>query len=100
MLWKRFFPPCMMNLNARLKQNHHLKHDGRRQLWLFFKGCGMDANDNMNYFGKYFSGKVSASDLKGHMYNIQHAYGLVGKKQPERPKNCRNIITAPAPKKD
>lgn len=44
--------------------------------------------------------KVSASDLKGHMYNIEHAYGLVGKKQPERPKNCRNIITGPAPRKD
>jgi DNA primase large subunit len=34
------------------------------------------------------------------MYNIDHAYGLVGKKQPERPKNCRNIITGTAPKKD
>jgi DNA primase large subunit len=34
------------------------------------------------------------------MYNIEHAYGLVGKRQPERPKNCRNIITAPAPKKE
>ncbi len=44
--------------------------------------------------------KVSASDLKSHMYNIQHAYGLVGKKQTERPKNCRNVITGPTPKKD
>ena len=34
------------------------------------------------------------------MYNIEHAYGLVGKRQAERPKNCRNIITAPAPKKE
>lgn len=44
--------------------------------------------------------KVSASDLKSHMYNIEHAYGLVGKKQTERPKNCRNVITGPTPKKD
>lgn len=60
----------------------------------------MDAHDNKEYFRKYFMSKVSASDLKGHMYNIDHAYGLVGKKQPERAKNCRNIITGPPPKKD
>jgi DNA primase large subunit len=99
-LWKRFFPPCMMHLNARLKQFNHLKHEGRRQLWLFLKGCGMDAHDNKEYFRKHFMSKVSVSDLKSHMYNIDHAYGLVGKKQVERPKNCRNIITGPAPRKD
>ena len=90
----------MLNLNQKLKQYNHLKHEGRRQLWLFLKGCGMDANDNQAYFHKHLASKVSGSELKGHMYNIQHAYGLVGKKQPERPKNCRNIITNPAPKKD
>lgn len=90
----------MLNLNTKLKQYNHLKHEGRRQLWLFLKGCGMDVNDNQAYFHKHFASKVSASDLKSHMYNIQHAYGLVGKKQPERPKNCRNIITGPAPKKE
>jgi DNA primase large subunit len=100
MLSKKFFPPCMQHLNKKLKDNNHLKHEGRRQLWLFFKGCGMDANENVTYFQKHFASKVSNSDLKSHIYNIQHAYGLVGKKQPERPKNCRNIITGPAPKKD
>jgi len=45
-LWKRFFPPCMLNLTTKLKQNNHLKHEGRRQLWLFLKGCGMDVHDN------------------------------------------------------
>jgi DNA primase large subunit len=45
-LWKRFFPPCMLNLTSKLKQNGHLKHEGRRQLWLFLKGCGMDVHDN------------------------------------------------------
>lgn len=34
------------------------------------------------------------------MYNIEHAYGLVGKKQVERPKICRSIITGAEPKKD
>jgi len=99
-LWKRFFPPCMLNLNQKLKLYNHLKHDGRRQLWLFLKGCGMDVTDNQAYFSKHFASKISVSELKGHMYNIQHAYGLVGKRQAERPKNCRNIITGPAPKKD
>jgi DNA primase large subunit len=36
----------MLNLNQKLKQSNHLKHEGRRQLWLFLKGCGMDATDN------------------------------------------------------
>ncbi len=99
-LWKKFFPPCMQQLNKRLKEANHLKHEGRRQLWLFLKGCGMEVSDNMEYFRKHLASKVSASDLKSHMYNIQHAYGLVGKKSAERPKNCRNIITGPAPKKD
>jgi hypothetical protein len=40
----------------------------------------MDVNDNKQYFSKYLSLKVSNSDLKSHMYNIEHAYGLVGKK--------------------
>ena len=81
-LWKRFFPPCMLNLTQRLKQTNHLKHEGRRQLWLFLKGCGMDAADNQTYFSRHMASKVSASDMKSHLYNIQHAYGLVGKKQP------------------
>ncbi len=25
-LWRRFFPPCMMHLNHKLKQFNHLKH--------------------------------------------------------------------------
>ena len=55
----------------------------------------MDVNDNKQYFSKYLALKVSSSDLKGHMYNIEHAYGLVGKKEPERSKMCRAIITGP-----
>ncbi len=71
----------MLNLNQKLKQSNHLKHEGRRQLWLFLKGCGMDATDNQQYFRNHMQLKVSNSDLKNHMYNIQHAYGIVGKKQ-------------------
>jgi DNA primase large subunit len=42
----KYFPPCMLNLNQYLKINRHLRHDGRRQLWGFFKACGMDVYDN------------------------------------------------------
>lgn len=45
-LSNKFFPPCMLNLNQHLKVNRHLRHDGRRQLWGFFKACGMDVHDN------------------------------------------------------
>ena len=90
----------MLHLTQKLKKFNHLKHDGRRQLWLFLKGCGMDVHENKEYFHRHFASKLAASDLKSHMYNIEHAYGLVGKRQHERPKNCRNIITGAAPKKD
>lgn len=40
-LSEKVFPPCMLNLNQHLKKHRHLKHDGRRQLWTFFKSCGM-----------------------------------------------------------
>ena len=72
----------MLHLTEKMKQYNHLRHEGRRQLWLFLKGCGMDVHDNREYFRKHFASKVSASDLKSHIYNIEHAYGLVGKKQP------------------
>ena len=60
----------------------------------------MNVEDNKQYFYKYLSTSVSNSDLKSHMYNIEHAYGLVGKKEQERPKICRAIITGAEPKKD
>lgn len=60
----------------------------------------MDVNENKAYFHKYLGLKVSNSDLKSHMYNIEHAYGLVGKKQEERPKTCTGIIIGANPKKD
>ena len=40
----------------------------------------MDVNDNKQYFQKFLAMKVSNSDMKSHLYNIEHAYGLVGKK--------------------
>jgi DNA primase large subunit len=95
---KKFFPPCAAHLNQKLKENGHLKHDGRRQLWLFLKQCGMRLEDNKEYIRRHMQLKVSNSDLKSHMYNIEHAYGLVGKKEQERSKNCRGIITGPEPK--
>jgi DNA primase large subunit len=77
----KYFPPCMLNLNQHLKISRHLKHDGRRQLWGFFKACGMDVHDNKEYFRKHLEGKVTASEMKTHMYNIEHAYGLQGKRK-------------------
>lgn len=56
--------------------------------------------DNKEYFRKHMQLKVSNSDLKSHMYNIEHAYGIVGKKEEERPRTCRGLITGADPKKD
>lgn len=98
-LGAKFFPPCMHNLNQTLKVNRHLRHDGRRQLWGFFKACGMDVHENKEYFRKHLEGKVTASEMKTHMYNIEHAYGLQGKRKVEHAWLCRSIISGTAPKK-
>ena len=98
-LSNKAFPPCMLNLNQHLKIYRHLRHDGRRQLWSFFKACGMDVHDNKQYFRRHFEGKVTAQDMKGHMYNIQHAYGIKGNKKDQRSWACRGIISNPGPKK-
>lgn len=38
--------------------------------------------------------------MKTHMYNIEHAYGLQGKRKAEGAWKCRNIISnGTAPKK-
>jgi DNA primase large subunit len=37
--------------------------------------------------------------MKTHLYNIEHAYGLQGKRKAENAWKCRNIITGTAPKK-
>jgi DNA primase large subunit len=95
----KYFPPCMINLQQNLKLNHHLKHDGRRQLWNFFKACGMDIHDNKEYFRRHMESKVTASEMKQHIYNIEHAYGLQGKRKAENAWKCRKIITGNAPKK-
>lgn len=35
---------CMRHLHEALKQNHHLKHYGRLQYWLFLKGKKKKSN--------------------------------------------------------
>lgn len=37
--------------------------------------------------------------MKGHMYNIEHAYGLKGQRKDQHSWTCRGIISNPAPKK-
>ena len=37
--------------------------------------------------------------MKSHLYNIEHAYGMQGKRKVENAWVCRNIISGTAPKK-
>ncbi|OEH74599.1 hypothetical protein cyc_00411 [Cyclospora cayetanensis] len=37
LVWKDSFPPCMRRLYESYMAEHHLRHGGRMQLWLFFK---------------------------------------------------------------
>ncbi|BAM41166.1 DNA primase large subunit [Theileria orientalis strain Shintoku] len=71
-IYKLTFPPCMRRLFSNYLRTHHLKHWGRQQLWLFFKGAGMT--------------------LEEHAYNIRHMYGKEGRRANYPPYSCSKII--------
>ncbi|CDJ68999.1 DNA primase, large subunit, putative [Eimeria necatrix] len=48
-VYKDSFPPCMRRLYESYMAEHHLRHGGRMQLWLFFKGAGMTLEENLQF---------------------------------------------------
>ncbi|XP_955111.1 DNA primase large subunit, putative [Theileria annulata] len=77
-VYKFTFPPCMRRMFSHLLKNHHLKHEGRQQLWLFLKGLWI------NY------GRITT--IKSHAYNIRHLYGKEGKRTSYPPYSCTRMI--------
>eukprot|EP00922_Rhytidocystis_sp_ex-Travisia-forbesii_P065810 GHVS01097746.1.p1 GENE.GHVS01097746.1~~GHVS01097746.1.p1 ORF type:complete len:444 (-),score=53.94 GHVS01097746.1:371-1552(-) len=92
-VYVRSFPPCMRRLYVQYLQDHHLRHGGRQQLWLFFKGAGMTVEENLQANRQLW--QDAAKFDKEHKYNIRHMYGQEGKRVNYPPLACNSVISPP-----
>eukprot|EP01071_Lankesteria_metandrocarpae_P006691 Lankesteria_metandrocarpae@DN4447_c1_g1_i1.p1 len=84
------FPPCMRQLTTTLQSKGHLKYQGRLQLWLFYRACGMTLDEQLSFW-KSCWGEPDKFD-KQHRYNIRHVYGLEGRRVAYSSYPCAKII--------
>jgi len=94
-LARKHFPLCMRMLHNNLREDSHLKHQGRLQYGLFLKVrlgvivfdrlssiqiLGLSIEEAMAFWKRAFSRKINDEKFrKEYEYNIKHSYGLVGK---------------------
>lgn len=95
-LARKHFPLCMRMLHNNLREDSHLKHQGRLQYGLFLKVglwvmlchvlnsmvqvIGLSIEEAMAFWKQAFSKKTNDEKFrKEYEYNIKHSYGLVGK---------------------
>ncbi|GFE55506.1 hypothetical protein BaOVIS_029100 [Babesia ovis] len=94
-VFKSTFPPCMRRIFTHYVNSHHLKHNARRQFWLFLKGCGMSLEENLHFNRNIWHD--AASFDKEHVYNIRHIYGKEGRRLSYPPLSCNAIIRSLPP---
>ena len=58
------FPLCAKNLFDAVKREHHLRHEGRRQLQLYMKGIGLSLEDAMLFWKTEFCKKIPAEKFE------------------------------------
>ncbi|CAK9819568.1 DNA primase large subunit [Anthophora quadrimaculata] len=94
-LSKTSYPLCMRILHEALKNNHHLKNNGRIQYGLFIKGIGVTMEDALDFWKKEFTKKLDADKFdKEYGYAIRHLYGREGKQTNYTPLGCPKIISS------
>jgi len=98
MLAQRSFPMCMSHMHKKLRENHHLKHNGRLTYGLFLKGIGVTLEDAMRFWRAEFTKSMPADKFdKQYAYGIRYNYGKEGKRTDYTPYSCVKIIQgAPA----
>ncbi|RHY93527.1 hypothetical protein DYB35_000521 [Aphanomyces astaci] len=93
-----FLPLCMRYLADKLRENHHLKYDGRKQLGLFLKGVGFTVEESLVFWRQAFDPVTSVQIFdKKYAYNIRHSYGLEGSRVQYDPKTCDDVQKLPPP---
>jgi len=89
-------PPCMRRSFEVLRQKHHLKHGGRMQLGLFFKGIGLSMEDALAFWQAEFmqGGKSAEQFERQYTYNFKHQFGQAGSRTDYHPYACGKVIGA------
>lgn len=94
------YPLCAKNLFRGLKDNHHLRYNGRQQLTFFLKGIGLSPDEAMKFWSDAFTsgGHITIDKFnKEYRYGFRHNFGLEGKRVNYDPWDCRTIFTKPRP---
>ncbi|KAL8431858.1 hypothetical protein ACSSS7_004987 [Eimeria intestinalis] len=115
-VFKASFPPCMRRLYEAYMAEHHLRHGGRMQLWLFFKVRSSNKQQQTATTataitaitataataatgaaataatGAATGEAATAAAASRHAYNVRHMYGLEGKRTNYAPMRCSQII--------
>ncbi|GMG17889.1 unnamed protein product [Phytophthora fragariaefolia] len=95
---QKHFPLCMKQLHRKLRENHHLKYDGRVQYRMFLKGAGFSVHECIQFFRAEFIKAIPAAKFdKEYTYHIRHSYGLEGSRKDYAPLDCEKIIGDSAP---
>ncbi|ETO81416.1 hypothetical protein F444_04251 [Phytophthora nicotianae P1976] len=95
---EKHFPLCMKQLHRKLRENHHLKYDGRVQYRMFLKGAGFSVHECIQFFRSEFIKTIPAAKFdKEYTYHIRHSYGLEGSRKDYAPLDCEQIISGGAP---
>lgn len=87
-------PLCMQTMLEKLRDTHHLRYQGRLQLGVFLKGCGLTMEESLHFWKTEFGrGDIDASKFeKTYAYNIRHQYGKEGKRRNLTPFACIKVI--------
>jgi DNA primase large subunit len=92
---KQSFPLCAKNLFDAVKREHHLRHEGRRQLQLYMTGIGLSLEEAMLFWKTEFCKKIPAEKFeKEYAYAVRHAYGKEGKRVDYTPHTCLKCISS------
>lgn len=95
MVAARSFPLCMQHMYSKLKENSHMRYEGRQTFGLFLKGIGLSMDESLTFWRKAFARKVGGDKFqKNYAYNIRHSYGQEGKRADYTPHSCLKIIRA------
>lgn len=92
-LAKTHYPLCMRHLHRLLRQEHHLKYDGKMQYGIFLYYLGLPYEDAMQLWREEFTKKIGVKLFNAkYQYLFKHQYGRVGRKYEYPSSTCQYII--------